>query len=76
MSDQKLLQTSSNDLAWLEEVNDVSDFGGCVGDVCRKTEALPVSDWVSLYQIKYEKTVPPRRHWLSVDDYEERGVIS
>ena len=39
MSDQKLLQaSSSNDLAWLEEVRDVSDFGGCVGDACRKTE--------------------------------------
>jgi hypothetical protein len=76
MSDQKLLQASSSkDLAWLGKMIDVSDFRGCVGDACRKTEALPVSDWVSLYQIRYEKTVPPRGHWLSVDDYEERGVI-
>jgi hypothetical protein len=71
-----LLQaSSSNDLAWLEEMSDVSDFVGCVGDAYRKTKALPVSDWVSLYQIRYEKTVPPRRHWLIVDDDEERGVI-
>jgi len=76
MSDRKLLQaSSSNDLAWLEKVSDVSDFWGYVGDACRKTEALPVSDWVSLYQIRYEKAIPPRRHWLIVDDYEERGVI-
>jgi len=76
MSDRKLLQaSSSNDLAWLEKVSDVSDFWSYVGGAYRKTEALPVSDWVSLYQIRYEKAVPPRRHWLIVDDYEERGVI-
>ncbi len=47
MSDQKLLQTSSSDdLAWLEEVSDVADFLSCLGDVCRKTEAIPVSDRV------------------------------
>jgi hypothetical protein len=76
MSHQKLLQaSSSNDLAWLEEVSDVSDFGGCVGDAYRKREPLPVSDWVSLYQIRYEKAGPPRRLRLILDDYEERGVI-
>ncbi len=42
MSDQKLLQTSSrNDLAWLEEVSDVTDLEGCVSEVCRKTRRYP-----------------------------------
>ncbi len=55
MSDQKLLQTSSrNDLAWLKEVSDVADLEGYVGDACSKTEAIPVSDRISLYQIRYE----------------------
>jgi hypothetical protein len=55
MSDQKLLQTSfSDDLAWLEEVSDVADLEGCVSEVCRKTEAIPVSDRISLHQIRYE----------------------
>ncbi len=45
MSDRKLLQaSSSNDLAWLEKVSDVSDFWSYVGGAYRKTEALPVSD--------------------------------
>ena len=74
MSDQKLLHaSSSNDLAWFGKMTDVSDFGGCVGDAHRKMETLPVSDWIALYQIRYEKAVPPRLHWLILDDHEERG---